>query len=425
MERRTHEPGTEPRAGTRIGPYTVLRALARGGMARVYLAVQHVLGSRVTLKVLDPELARDPSFVARFVREARLTSGLAHPNVVTVHAYFRERDLHVIVLEYVDGPDLGVLLERVHVVPPEMALLLLGDAARGLAAAHEGGLVHRDVKTENLILSRAGVLKVADFGIVRPVHRREDLERLTAPGCVLGTPGYLAPEQAEGEEPSPAADVFALGVVAHELLSGAPPYAAGTIPQARSWLRGPLPPPRLDHLPGDVAARLGAIVAATRERDPARRPTMRELDARLAQELHRLDPNGYLEAKRTAVLARLAVAPERTAAALAALRHGVTPGAYWQVFEAPASGPSVDVVVNAAAGLGPAAGTAVPPATADPRNAAGPPESGIRGPRAMLPPAVGDPPVPGPYLASGCPPGPRPPFPPATPGTDAPRHTRS
>lgn len=360
MERRTHEPGTEPRVGTQVGPYTVLRLLARGGMAQVYLAVQRVLRSRVTLKILDSDLAKDPTFVGRFVREAKLTSELAHPNVVTVHAYFRDRDLHVLVLEYVDGPDLGVLLERTRVLPPEMALLLLSDAARGLAAAHDAGLVHRDVKTENLLLGRAGALKVADFGIVRPVYRPEDLERFTVPGCVLGTPGYLAPEQAEGDESTPAVDVFALGVVAHELLSGTPPYAAGTIPQARSWLRGPLPPPRLDHLPPELAERLRQIVAAAMERDPARRPTMRELDARLAREIHRLDPTGYLEAKRTDILARLAIAPERTCAALAALRHGIAPGAYWQVFDAPAWEASVDAVVSAAAGLGPSDETGPP-----------------------------------------------------------------
>lgn len=206
-------------AVTRVaGRYEVRRALGHGAMAVVDLAHDSQLGREVALKRLAENLARDPERRRRFLREARLAARLAHPNVVRVYDVGEDDGRPFIAMEYVDGETLAELVARRGALPPGEAAALGIQAARALAAAHAAGLVHRDVKPQNLLLARDGTLKLGDFGVAYGF----DGTRLTLVGTVLGTAAYLAPEQARGEQVTAAADIYGLGAVLYELLTARP-----------------------------------------------------------------------------------------------------------------------------------------------------------------------------------------------------------
>src|SRR6478672_10158107 len=185
-------------------------------MAVVYLAHDEELHRRVAIKVLAQHLAGDDSFRARFLQESKLASRLAHPNVVRVYDAGETDGSPYIVMEYVPGHTIAERGRRLHTEAVPLAL----QACAGLQHAHDAGLVHRDIKPANLLVRDDDVLKIADFGIARTA----ELTRLTQHGTVLGTAAYLAPEQAEGEEVTAAADVYSLGAVLYEVLTGRPPY---------------------------------------------------------------------------------------------------------------------------------------------------------------------------------------------------------
>lgn len=210
------------------GRYRVERVLGSGGMAVVYLAYDDELNREVAVKVLADNLAGDAEFRRRFLREARVAARLSHPNVVGVLDAGEDGGRPYFVMEPVHGESLGAVLARRGRLEPAETLRLGVQAAAGLGHAHAHGLVHRDVKPHNLLLGRDGVLKVADFGIARPATATQ---QLTMAGTVLGTAAYLAPEQAAGEEVTAAADVYALGAVFYECLTGRTPYRADTLVQ--------------------------------------------------------------------------------------------------------------------------------------------------------------------------------------------------
>ena len=249
------------------GRYRVDDMLGRGGMAVVYLAHDVELGRLVALKLLAENLAGDEDVRKRFVREARLAARLSHPNVVHVYDAGEDDGVPFIVMEYVPGETLAqVLLPRGKVAPGEAAALAR-QAALGLQHAHEAGLVHRDIKPQNLLLRDDGVLKIADFGIARAA----EISRMTQLGTVLGTASYLAPEQALGEEVGPQADIYSLGAVLYELLTGKPPYEFGSLADlAEKQRAGTIVPVR--DLEPSVPDELEALVMRCLARDPRFRP---------------------------------------------------------------------------------------------------------------------------------------------------------
>jgi serine/threonine-protein kinase len=249
------------------GRYRVDSVLGEGGMGCVYLARDAELDRPVAIKVLDERYARDPEFYERFLREARLAARLSHPNVVRVYDTSPEGERPFIVMEYVDGWTLAEELRRQDRLAPAEAVGVVRQVCAGLQHAHEEGLVHRDVKPANLLLRRDGVVKIVDFGIARAA----EATRLTEIGTILGTAAYLAPEQAAGQEVTAAADVYSVGVVLYELLTGRTPYAATSLPAlVAAQQAGEVEPARA--LAPAVSPELEAVVLACLARDPAARP---------------------------------------------------------------------------------------------------------------------------------------------------------
>ncbi|MGB2875981.1 MAG: serine/threonine-protein kinase [Gaiellaceae bacterium] len=208
--------GTQSLSG---GRYRLERPLGHGGMASVHLALDTELDRHVAVKLLAENLSGDEAFRARFLREARLAARLSHPNVVGVYDVGEDGGRPYIVMEYVEGETLADVMSARGRLSPDEARGLVLQACHGLAHAHDAGLVHRDVKPQNLILRPDGTLKVADFGIARAA----EATALTQPGTILGTAAYLAPEQALGQPVTAATDVYAVGAVLYELLTGRPP----------------------------------------------------------------------------------------------------------------------------------------------------------------------------------------------------------
>jgi eukaryotic-like serine/threonine-protein kinase len=235
--------------------YEVVREIARGGMAHVYLARDRALSRNVALKVLFPEYAREPSFVERFRREAQAAANLnQHPNIVAIYDFGQEGGTYFIVMEFVDGETLRDELQRDGVIAPQRAAAIVAEVASALAFAHRSGVIHRDVKPGNVLLTADGVPKVADFGIARAGTS----DALTQTGSVMGTATYFSPEQAQGLDVDGRSDVYSLGIVLYELVTGAPPFSGDSpisVALAHVRERAPLPstrrptvPPALEHI---------------------------------------------------------------------------------------------------------------------------------------------------------------------------------
>src|SRR5437763_6805156 len=212
---------------TIAGRYRLDSRLGVGGMSTVYLAFDQRLERSVAVKLLAEHLADDPAFVSRFRREALSAARLVHPNIVQVFDFgFDEaQHQHFIVMEHVPGHSCAELLRDRGHLDVDQAVEIIAQACRGLEYAHRNGVVHRDVKPGNLLVSDSDVVKPADFGIARAT----DQSSITQVGSVLGTAAYLAPEQARGEPAGPQADIYSLGVVAYQLLSGRLPYEANSL----------------------------------------------------------------------------------------------------------------------------------------------------------------------------------------------------
>jgi eukaryotic-like serine/threonine-protein kinase len=245
------------------GRYRIERVLGDGAMATVVLARDEELGRRVAVKLLDERLADNREFRARFTREGRLAAALSHPNVVTVYDAGEADGRPYIVMEYVDGQTLAERVRAEGALDPEEVRAIAAQVAAGLEHAHGQGLVHRDLKPGNLIQRTDGTTKIADFGIARGSHGTE----LTETGAIVGTAAYLAPEQAEGGEVTPRTDLYALGAVLHELLTGRPPWQVRSLADLGRRRTEPVPP-----LPPHVPADLRDAVTRALAPDPADRP---------------------------------------------------------------------------------------------------------------------------------------------------------
>ncbi|HEY7105213.1 MAG TPA: Stk1 family PASTA domain-containing Ser/Thr kinase [Acidimicrobiia bacterium] len=229
--------------------YEIRTQIGRGGMADVYLARDRLLNRRVAVKVLSPAFAADPAFVERFRREAQAAASLNHPNIVSVYDSGEEDGVSFIVMEYVNGQTLRELLRRVGPIPPNDAAHIAADIADALEFAHRNGVVHRDVKPGNVLITPEGAVKVTDFGIARA----ESSDTLTKTGNVLGTATYFSPEQAQGLGLDGRSDVYSLGVVLYEMLTGTPPFIADSpVSVAYKHVREePVPPSRVKRgIPG-------------------------------------------------------------------------------------------------------------------------------------------------------------------------------
>lgn len=211
--------------GLTLGEFQVQRLLGRGGMGEVYLARQVNLDREVALKVLKPELLTNPTYLARFEKEALTAAKLNHPNVVHVYSFGGFDNLKYIAMEYVNGTNLKDFLAKKGKLELPLAFSIMRQSSLALAAAGELGLVHRDIKPENLLLTRKGQVKVADFGLCRD-QQGPDAMALTQEGITLGTPMYMSPEQVQGKDLDPRSDLYSLGVTFYHMLSGMPPFTA-------------------------------------------------------------------------------------------------------------------------------------------------------------------------------------------------------
>jgi eukaryotic-like serine/threonine-protein kinase len=254
------------------GRYELGDRLGSGGMSNVYKATDRILERTVAVKVLAEHLSDDERFVARFRREALAVAKLIHPNIVQVYDTGVDEGRHYIVMEYVEGRSGAQILQRQGPLDPETAAEVGIQACAGLDYAHRRGIIHRDVKPGNLMIVGGPVgggelaVKLTDFGIARAIEQT----RITQVGSVVGTAAYLAPEQVRGEEATPATDVYALGVVLYQFLTGRLPYEGSTLAElaVRQQNERPLPPSTYNDA---VPETLGAAVQRALEGDPARR----------------------------------------------------------------------------------------------------------------------------------------------------------
>jgi eukaryotic-like serine/threonine-protein kinase len=267
--------------------YELVELIGKGGMSSVFKAHDRMLDRTVAIKILHPQFTDDEEYVERFRREARSVAQLSHPNIVTVIDRGEDERRQFIVFEYVEGENLKQRLQRTGAMPVHDALLLGLQMARALSFAHSRGLVHRDVKPQNVLLNDDGQAKMTDFGIARSV----DVQGVTITGTVLGTSEYIAPEQARGQRVDAQTDVYSLGVVLYELLTGAVPYEGETfVTVALKHVNEPVRSV-LERRP-DAPPRLALAVERAMAKSPDERyDSMDELVGELEACLDDLDPS--------------------------------------------------------------------------------------------------------------------------------------
>jgi len=244
--------------------YLLTERIAGGGMGEVWAANDEVLGRPVAVKILRREYADDPTFLERFRAEARHAAGLSHTGIAAVYDYGEDDGSPFIVMELVPGEALSAAMAREGALAPERTLDIVGQAALALQVAHDGGVIHRDVKPGNLLLTPDGTVKITDFGIARAT----DSVPLTLTGAIMGTAYYISPEQASGESVTPASDVYSLGIVAYECLTGRRPFDGNTpVNVALAQVREEPPA-----LPAGIPEPVAALVMRMLAKDPADRP---------------------------------------------------------------------------------------------------------------------------------------------------------
>lgn len=249
------------------GRYHLMRKLGSGGMADVFLATDINLQREVAIKVMRDELISNPAFLASFLQEARAAANLSHPNIVTIHDYGHDKGRYFIVMEYVRGTDLKTLIRRQELLPLEQSMDLMTQICAGVGYAHRAGLVHCDLKPHNILVSSDGSAKITDFGISRAFASIQPEEQSD---IVWGSPQYFAPEQAAGGAPSPASDVYSLGVILFELTTGRLPFEGTQSKQlAEQHIQKTPPSPR--SINPNLPAALELIMLKLLAKEPAAR----------------------------------------------------------------------------------------------------------------------------------------------------------
>ena len=238
-------------AGSRLGSYEILAPLGAGGMGEVYRARDTKLAREVAIKVLPEDVAADATALARFEREARAIAALSHPNILAIHDFGTSDGVIYAVMELLHGETLRQRLDH-GAIPARRATEIAREIALGLAAAHERGVVHRDLKPENLFLTKDGLVKILDFGLARQIpDQRSEVSRTlsdhTTPGTILGTIGYMSPEQVRGHEADHRSDIFSFGSILYEMLAGRRAFQGGTVVETLNAILREEPEP-----PGEV-----------------------------------------------------------------------------------------------------------------------------------------------------------------------------
>jgi len=278
--------------------YELHRKLARGGMADVYLARDLLLDRPVAVKVLFSEYAKDDTFVERFRREARAAANLNHPNVVAIYDWGQQYGTYFIVMEYVEGRTLSEIIRTEGPLHPNRAAEVTADVAAALAFAHRNGVIHRDIKPGNILITSTGQVKVADFGIAQALTAEATQASLTQVGAVMGTATYFSPEQAQGKTVDPRSDLYSLGCVLYEMLTSRPPFT-GESPVAIAYLHVQEPPVAPTDVAAGVPEPLEAIDLKLLAKDPADRyPSAEDL---------RTDLRRFLEGRPVAALGAASV----------------------------------------------------------------------------------------------------------------------
>jgi serine/threonine protein kinase len=281
---------SQPDADIQITGYRIEARVGRGGMGEVYRAVQLDLGRQVALKILAPELAADDRFRRRFLRESRIAASIDHPSIIPIYQTGEEGGLLYIAMRYVDGPDLATLLRREGRLEPARALAIMAQVASALDAAHERGLVHRDVKPANILLASGrsgsdGHCYLCDFGLIKQVGSEQVASALTATNQFVGTIPYVAPEQIEGKAIDGRTDVYSLGCVLFHCLAGSVPFEGANDVEVVFAHLGKPPPPLSARAPG-LPSELDAVVARAMAKSKEDRwPTCSSLVAALATHL--------------------------------------------------------------------------------------------------------------------------------------------
>ena len=284
-------------AGQTFGGYHIVELVGSGGMGLVYRAEQRILGRTVALKVIRPEIAESGDYRERFLREVRFAAAVDHPNVVSVFDAGEQEGRLYLAMQWIDGPDLGTLIDRQQRLSPERVVLIGVQLAQALQAVHDAGLVHRDVKPSNVLVRDIGGRDHAyltDFGIAKAPAAQDGLTRA---GSVIGTPGYLAPEQIRGQQPGPRSDLYALGCIIFEALTGQRPFPGDDL--AARWAQATSPPPAASTLYPALGSRYDAFLAQALAVDPQDRFSSGPAFAEALQAAHTGRPGGLAQPPAT------------------------------------------------------------------------------------------------------------------------------
>ncbi len=270
--------------------YRLIQQIGSGGMAVIYKAQDLSLGRTVAIKILRPSLTSDASFAARFKNEARSVANLSHPNIVTVYDFGTSENTQFLVMEFVDGQDLKKVIKTESLLALDRVLNFAIQICAGIGFAHRAGIVHADIKPQNILVTREDVLKVTDFGIAQALASGTPGERQAV---VWGSPHYFSPEQARGERPTTASDVYSIGIVMFEMLAGRPPYSGKDQRElALAHLQSPVP--MVTEINPNVPPNLAQIIYRTMSKDPAQRYRMADQLGNVLKSYQERERGGYV-----------------------------------------------------------------------------------------------------------------------------------